>query len=139
MGKTKDSNAPSAPLAACGLILAALALVGLASGYERSRPLPEPSDEKSASALDAGAPSADAGTPEVARLLDGEPMDLNRASAQELELLPRIGPTLARRIVEDREERGPFRTVSELTRVKGIGPRTLEGILPLATVEPPDP
>ena len=152
----------SAPLAACGVILAAMALVGLAHGYDRSRRSPEEAPatpdvggaaaasntpgsdpgSDSAGSDSAGSDSAgsdSAGSGNVARLLEGQPLDLNRATAEELELLPRIGPTLARRIIEDRERRGPFRSVGELTRVRGIGPRTLEGIVPLATASVTDP
>lgn len=66
-------------------------------------------------------------------------IDLNRASAAELEALPRIGPALARRIVEYRERHGPFRTIEELDHVSGIGPRTLELLRPHAKVDQPSP
>ena len=49
-------------------------------------------------------------------------LNVNRATAVELEALPGIGPALARRIVADRESQGPFATVSALDRVPGIGP-----------------
>ena len=49
-------------------------------------------------------------------------LNVNRATAVELERLPGIGPALARRIVADREARGPFATVPDLDRVSGIGP-----------------
>ncbi len=49
-------------------------------------------------------------------------LNVNRATAVELEGLPGIGPALARRIVADREARGPFATVAALDRVPGIGP-----------------
>ncbi len=49
-------------------------------------------------------------------------LNVNRATAVELEGLPGIGPALARRIVADREARGPFATVEALDRVPGIGP-----------------
>lgn len=54
-----------------------------------------------------------------------QPLDLNRATAQELERLPRIGPSLAARIVAFRLSHGPFRAVDSLIRVPGIGPATL--------------
>ena len=65
--------------------------------------------------------------------LDGR-LDLNRASADELEGLPGIGPKTAQRILEDRRTRGPFRKPSDLTRVKGIGAKTLARLLPHITV-----
>lgn len=64
----------------------------------------------------------------------GVRIDLNIASAAELESLPRIGPALARRIVEDRDEHGPYRTIEDLDRVPGIGPKTLELVRPFAKV-----
>lgn len=65
------------------------------------------------------------------------PLDINRATAAELEKLPGIGPALARRIVEWREIHGPFRSVEDLLQVPGIGPKTLEGIRDKITVMPP--
>ena len=53
-------------------------------------------------------------------------VDLNRASVGELEALPGIGPVMAGRIVEHREEVGRFRRVTDLVRVRGIGPAKLE-------------
>ncbi|MGB9757785.1 MAG: ComEA family DNA-binding protein [Candidatus Bipolaricaulaceae bacterium] len=65
------------------------------------------------------------------------PLDLNRATAAELEKLPGIGPTLAARIVAWRETHGPFRTVEDLLAVPGIGPKTLENLRDKVTVTPP--
>ncbi len=45
---------------------------------------------------------------------------INRASQEELELLPGVGPILARRIIEYRKENGKFREISDLLKVKGI-------------------
>lgn len=58
------------------------------------------------------------------------PVDLNHATAAELERLPGIGPALAARIVADREANGPFRSVDDLDRVRGIGPATVERLRP---------
>ena len=49
-------------------------------------------------------------------------VSLNRATADELEMLPGIGPALAGRIVEDRIRHGPDQTLADLTRVSGVGP-----------------
>lgn len=59
-------------------------------------------------------------------------VDVDRASAQELARLPRIGPALAARIVADRDARGPFGSLEGLRRVPGIGPATAEGLRPHA-------
>lgn len=50
------------------------------------------------------------------------PVDVDRATASELEALPRIGPALAKRIVDDRESRGPFGSLEGFQRVRGVGP-----------------
>jgi competence protein ComEA len=55
---------------------------------------------------------------------------INLASAAELERLPGVGPVLAARIVADRAARGPFRDVSDLQRVRGIGPRSATRLAP---------
>jgi competence ComEA-like helix-hairpin-helix protein len=55
-------------------------------------------------------------------------VDLNRAPWHELVNLPGIGEARAREIVADRERRGPFRGLSELTRVKGVGSATVAGL-----------
>lgn len=57
------------------------------------------------------------------------PVDVNVATAQELEALPGVGPAIAARIVDAR----PFANVDDLERVRGIGPATLERIRPFAT------
>lgn len=80
------------------------------------------------------APRVPRGAPASMSALPSVKIDLNSATAAELEALPRIGPSLARRIVEDREKHGPFRSVEELDRVKGIGPRTMELLRPFAKV-----
>jgi len=95
------------------------------------------------------APDADLATVNLARsLTDGEqlvvpvvgqdaasgestgdqPIDVNRADADALEELPRIGPVLAERIVAWRTAHGPFSSVDELGDVPGIGPALLAAL-----------
>jgi competence protein ComEA len=57
-------------------------------------------------------------------------VDLNSAEWPELTVLPGVGETIAKRIVADREQNGPFRDFDDLRRVRGIGPRTLERLTP---------
>lgn len=52
-------------------------------------------------------------------------VDVNHASAEELERLPRVGPALAKRIVEWRSRHGPFRQSDDLRHVRGIGRSTV--------------
>ena len=61
-------------------------------------------------------------------------MDLNVASASQLDTLPGIGPVRANDIVVHRETNGSFVSVEEITEVAGIGPATLEQIRDLVTV-----
>ena len=61
-------------------------------------------------------------------------ININTASASELEKLPGIGPALAQRIVEHRDSHGPFASVDALTDVPGIGKAKLEGLREQATV-----
>ena len=51
-------------------------------------------------------------------------VDLNRASLEELQTLPGIGPSLAARIVDYREKHGPFQRVEDLMNVRGIGEKS---------------
>lgn len=67
----------------------------------------------------------------------GYRIDLNSATWVELTQLRDIGNVMAHRIVENREESGPFRSVDDLQRVKGIGPKTLEKNRRWLRVEPP--
>jgi competence protein ComEA len=60
-------------------------------------------------------------------------VDLNAATAVQLQALPAIGPKMAARILAYRRKHGPFRRLEELQQVPGIGPRTLEKLRPLIT------
>jgi competence protein ComEA len=63
------------------------------------------------------------------------PVDINRASATELQGLPGIGPRISQRIVDERFK-APFKTVEDLKRVQGIGPKILERLRPYVVVRP---
>ncbi len=77
----------------------------------------------------------------VAKLMrpleEGERIDLDVATAQELNRLPRIGPGLAKRIIADRAQRGPFGSLEALERVSGIGPAVLGAVGPFAVFSAP--
>lgn len=62
-------------------------------------------------------------------------VNLNTAGESELQLLPGIGPALAARIIADREAHGEFKSVDDLDRIKGIGPRTIDKLRSLACVK----
>ena len=62
------------------------------------------------------------------------PVNINTATAEELQTLPRIGPAMAQRIIAWREAHGGFRSVDELDAVPGIGPSMLENLRPLVMV-----
>lgn len=121
-----DSGEP--PLSAArwtlASILAVASIGGLALSLDRTSPaLPEgPRDASMVGA--ASVPARDS----ITRLID-----VNAAPAESLTMLPGIGPVLAERIVADREANGPFRSLDELDRVRGIGPRTIEKLRPLAS------
>jgi competence ComEA-like helix-hairpin-helix protein len=58
----------------------------------------------------------------------------NRADARRLTALPGVGTTLAKAIVRFRETHGPFRRLSDLREVPGIGPKRLQKMLPYLTL-----
>lgn len=59
------------------------------------------------------------------RMLLGIPLDLSSMTKLDWEMLPGIGPTIARRIEEDRQINGDFATLKDLERIKGIGEKTV--------------
>lgn len=108
---------------------------------DEDRPLPAPS--RSAGPAAAPAPRAAASvSPRPSRSVATEipapsgPVDINRASADDLTRLPGIGPVLAARIVAARDARGPFASVDDLRRVSGMGPTKLAALRDLVTISP---
>lgn len=109
---TRSTRAPAAPVAPAVVVSDGEPEQGAAGAVESS-----------------GSPRP-ARTPTAAKKIN-----VNTAPESELELLPRIGPALAARIVEYRTKNGPFRAVDDLVNVKGVGPLTLEKLRPLVTVD----
>ncbi len=65
--------------------------------------------------------------------LPAEPINVDVATAEQLDALPRVGPALAARIIASRDSLGPFGSLEELQRVKGIGPALARGLAPHVT------
>jgi competence protein ComEA len=84
--------------------------------------------EVAATATNGGGPGAVAGAGQTGLV------NLNHATAVELEELPGVGPVLAERIVAYRETNGGFRSISELQQVSGIGEKTYAELESLVTV-----
>ncbi len=66
-------------------------------------------------------------------------IDINIADENDIRLLPGIGPAIAERIVADRDSQGPFDSIEDLTRVRGVGERTILNLRPYVVVNPPSP
>lgn len=75
-------------------------------------------------------PEAAAATSSVPAGAVGGQISINSASALQLEELPGVGPAIAARIVEYRQTNGGFKSIDELEKVKGIGPKKLESMRP---------
>jgi competence protein ComEA len=93
--------------------------------------------EASAPALASVAPSrTPRSAPQAAATATPQfPINLNTATAEQLEAIPGIGPVLAQRIIEYRQTHGRFQSVDELREVRGIGPKRLENMRPYVVVK----
>ena len=87
-----------------------------------------------AAGVNAG-PSAIHPASELIEQAEIRPVDVNAATADELQKVPGIGEALARRIIEFREEHGPFQKIDDLLNVRGIGATSLEKLRPYLVVK----
>ena len=110
-----------------------LAFLLLAGGYRlggegQGRPYQVSVTRADQPAAPASLPAADSSRPDS--LLEGERIDVNTAGYYDLMRLPGIGEKRARAILDWREEHGGFSTPEQLLEIRGIGEKTLEGLLP---------
>lgn len=90
---------------------------------------PEPQEPAESGAQPAtGVDEAEPSDPQPATL--ALRLDLNQANAEELELLPGIGPVLAQRIVDERDRNGRFTSLLDFQRVPGIGAKKAAALEP---------
>ena len=94
---------------------------------ERAAALPAAASPGSASAPSAGETTAGGAVP-------GAPINLNTATLEQLDTLDGVGPGIARRILDYREQHGGFSRVEEIGEVPGIGAKRLATLTPLVTV-----
>ena len=90
--------------------------------------------KKGEAAPAAAAPPAPAGSGTKAGGAPAGPVDLNTATAEQLEALPGVGPATSKAILAYRSSHGRFRSVTELLEVPGIGPAKLEALRPMVKV-----
>lgn len=121
----------------------------LPTSFDRVHDLTANSFEGSEAEIASGSGNATVVSPSSAALLSDQPstaaaskrfhqgsLDVNRATEQDFDALPGIGPKLAERIMEYRQSVGAFHSLDELRAVKGIGSKKFERIRPLVTVAP---
>ncbi len=104
-----------------------------AEAGRKGRAAAVPGAVRTAAASSAAAPERSGGSG-GAVAAGGGLVNINRATAAELQAIPGIGPVIAGRIVAYRGENGPFRKADELMQVPGVGERTFARIAPLVTV-----
>jgi len=128
------------------LTLSAFLLLGLALRHliEPAMPVPpDPMEDRLFAAGSAAIARPDSALAEggsTATLPPAPPggaIDPNTATSAQLQGLPGVGPALAARIIAYRQAHGPFRRVQDLTRVRGIGEKTLARLAPYLHVEAP--
>jgi competence protein ComEA len=121
----------------------------LPTSFDRARDLAANSSEGAQAEMASGSGRAIAVSPSPVALLSDQPstaaapkrfhqgsLDVNRATEQDFDALPGIGPRLAERITKYRQSVGAFHSLDELRSVKGIGKKKFDRIRPLVTVTP---
>jgi len=68
------------------------------------------------------------------KYFEKKPLNLNTATQEQLELLPGVGPSTAKKILDARKAKGGFKSVEEIDEIRGIGEKTMEELRPLVTV-----
>ena len=114
------------------LLLLALAVAGQGVRYLLTKPGESPGGVQLLATLQPGSPRAqrDSAMEQGRPLGSGETIDVDRAPLSELTRLPRVGPRLAKAILANRTEHGPFGSLAGLDRVPGIGPALLQTLEP---------
>ncbi|MBN2117839.1 MAG: ComEA family DNA-binding protein [Anaerolineales bacterium] len=101
--------------------------INLAAVLEDGEKLEVPYIEGASPVIGTPVPEVETSTSEV--------ININTASIAELDTLPGIGPTTAQKIIDYREQNGPFLNIEDIINVSGIGPGTYERIKDLITVD----
>ena len=130
-----DARVVDAIAAAGGAVPGAdLARLNLAARVVDGARIAVPMVGEPALPVDPGAVSGIAESGPGAGSTSAGPVDINTATAAQLDALPGVGPATAAAIVQDRAAHGPFRSVDDLGRVRGIGPAKLAQLHDLVTV-----
>lgn len=134
MPRGKDLNLKPAWWIAYGVVcgLAAAGVVLLLASPRRGQPIELlPAPTRLATATELAVTPTPSQTPTVPVVF---PLNINTATAAELEQLPGIGPVLAQNILAYRQVIGAFERLSQLQNIPDIGPQTYEAILPFITL-----
>lgn len=128
-------SSKSSPVSAAAWVTAIIAVASLAEAPPVLAPDAVEFNSATYQAVRPAPPSARVAQ-QIADVRDGGRVNVNAADAQTLQLLPGVGPVVSARVIADREANGPYPTLEAMTRVSGIGPRTIERITALAFAGP---
>lgn len=132
---SKDSRVQDAVTAAGGLLAEADPnSINLAAKLEDGEQLEIPFQEGTSSSSSSSSPFIVIGT-STPSTSNTDLININTASASKLNVLPGIGPTTAQKIIDYRQQHGPFGNIQEIMNVSGIGPATFDQIKKLITVQ----